>query len=206
MDLSAPHSALVSGPEGEVLIALSRTTAGLTGRQVASRVKGASPASVQRALRRLVEQGVVEGRTVGRANLYTLNTRHLVAPAIETISGLRAELLRRLTRALEKPPRPVHASVFGSAARGDGNVASDIDLFVVRPAKITEDDRAWRNKLDALADDVRRWTGNPLSVAEVSVAELARLRRTRPAIVSALEQDAVTLVGEPARRALGNSR
>ena len=206
MDLSAPHAALVSGPEGEVLVALSGTSAGLTGRQVASRVKNASPASVHRALRRLVEQGVVEGRTVGRAILYTLNTEHLVAPAVALLSGLRAELIQRLTRALAAPPVPAHASLFGSAARGDGDVGSDLDLFIVRPAKLDEDDRAWRDKLDGLAGAVRRWTGNPLSISEVSARDVVRLRRLRPAIVTALEDDAVTLVGDPIRKILRRTR
>ena len=82
---------------------------------------------------------------------------------------------RPATRASRSYPRrdcgvelaPVHASVFGSAARGDGDAASDIDVFVVRPATVAEDDATWRGQLDSLADDITRWTGNHAGISEV---------------------------------------
>lgn len=69
-------------------------------------------------------------------------------------------------------PPAVHASVFGSAARGDGTTDSGIDLFVVRPAEVTEDDDRWREQVEALGERVRTWTGNHLSVIEQAEAEL----------------------------------
>src|SRR5438552_7692070 len=114
MDVSAPHAAVSPGPEGEILIALLHTTKGLTGRQVALRVRHASQASVNRALQRLAEQGIIEGQPVGRAMLFTLNREHLAFPAVSVLGGLRAELLRRVGERLKSEPRPVHASLFGS--------------------------------------------------------------------------------------------
>lgn len=39
---------------------------------------------------------------------------------------------------------PLHASIFGSFARGEGTVDSDIDILLLRPAKVREEDEPWR--------------------------------------------------------------
>ena len=88
-------------------------------------------------------------------------------------------------------PAPVHASLFGSAARGDGDTSSDIDLLIVRPADLDPEDAPWRDQLDELADSVRRWTGNNAGIAEVSEEELPGLRKDRPPVVEEVSEDAV---------------
>jgi predicted nucleotidyltransferase len=98
----------------------------------------------------------------------------------------------------------LHASLFGSAARGDGGLSSDIDLFIVRPAGIDTDDRAWRGQVEGLAESVRRWTGNHAGIAEISESELPRLRRDRPPVVVKVGADAIDLAGEPARQILAS--
>jgi hypothetical protein len=90
---------------------------------------------------------------------------------------------------------PVHVSIFGSAARGDGDTRSDIDLFVVRPTRVPDDDSRWRAQLDTLSDRVHAWTGNHAGLSEVSAATLPRLRRERPPVVEALRREAITLAG-----------
>jgi hypothetical protein len=90
---------------------------------------------------------------------------------------------------------PVHASIFGSAARGDGDTKSDIDLFIVRPQDIEDDDPVWGEQLDGLATSVCRWTGNHAGIAEVAETEISRLREEEPPIVVALRDDAVLLFG-----------
>ncbi len=60
---------------------------------------------------------------------------------------------------------PIHVSVFGSAARANGDVESDIDVFVVRPEAIGEDNEQWRAQIDKLAKDVESWSGNHAGIA-----------------------------------------
>lgn len=93
---------------------------------------------------------------------------------------------------------PIHVSVFGSAARANGDVESDIDVFVVRPEAIGEDNEQWRAQIDKLTKDVESWSGNHAGIAEVSEADLRRLQRDRPPLVRELERDAVLLAGTPA--------
>jgi predicted nucleotidyltransferase len=203
MDVSRPFAALSSGVDADVLVVLAGSTKPRSGRELARRA-ARSNTGVQHVLDRLVEHGLVNRDEVGRTFLYELNRDHLLAPAVEQMAAVRAELVRRLRDAIaawEVPP--VHASLFGSAARGDGDTSSDIDLFIVRPADVDPEDATWRDQLDELAGQVRRWTGNNASLAEVSEAELPRLHEGQPPVVEDVSDDAIHLAGEEMRTLLG---
>jgi hypothetical protein len=102
---------------------------------------------------------------------------------------------RLVSQILAWDPRPVHVSLFGSAARGDGDVRSDIDLLVVRPDEIPTEHPAWQEQRDQLAVRIRRWTGNHSGIAEVTKKELKALARRRAPIVASLRSDALTVFG-----------
>jgi DNA-binding transcriptional ArsR family regulator len=188
------------GVEGEALIVLAGTTAPLTGRQIARLARRGTSPAVSAALDRLVEQGLVHRQRAGRAYLHSLNRDHVAAPAVELLAGLRSELLRRLRLALRafRPP-PLHASMFGSAARGDGDTRSDIDLLIVRPSDVDEDDMRWRKRFDELGEAVHSWTGNHAAIIELGEEELDALRAERPRILDALRADGIDLAGTPIR-------
>jgi predicted transcriptional regulator len=203
MNVSKPFAAISPGVDADVLVVLAGSTKPRSGRELARRA-GRSNTGVQHVLDRLVEHGLVNREEVGRTFLYKLNRDHLLAPTVEQMAGVRAELVRRLRDAIdgwEVPP--VHASLFGSAARGEGDASSDIDLLVVRPADVDPDDVRWRGQVDGLAGLVRRWTGNNAGIAEVSEGELPRLRKDRPPVVEEVSEDAVDLAGEATRKLLG---
>jgi predicted nucleotidyltransferase len=203
MDLSKPYVALLPGVDGDVLAVLAGSTRARTGREIA-RLAERSKTAVQRVLDRLVEHGVVERQKAGEAFLYTLNREHVLSPIVERLTATRVELFDRLGKIIEAwTLAPVHASVFGSAARGDGDRHSDIDLLIVRPDSVDNDDPNWRKQIDALVDSVRLWTGNHAAVAEVSAHDLPRLRDEQPPVVAELRQDAVDLAGQSIRRLLG---
>jgi hypothetical protein len=208
MDVARPYAVLTGGGlEGEVLEVLAGTAKPMTGRQVARLARHGSDRGVRLALNRLAAQGLVDTLDAPPAVLYTLNRDHIAAPVALQLVGLRGALLDRLRSALAAwPVAPGHASLFGSAARGDGHTNSDIDLFIVRPTDVSAEDRVWREQLEALERDVRRWTGNHAGVSEVGEDELARLAVERPPVVAELERDAVTLVGPDARRLFSAER
>ncbi len=189
-----------------MLQVLAGTTMAMTGRQVALLTGRSSHSGVLSALHRLAEQGLVDRVELNRAHLFALNRDHLAAPAVIALAGLRAELVQRLRgRIAEWELKPVHASLFGSTARGDGDTRSDIDLFVVRSAGIPEDDRRWRAQLDGLAAQIERWTGNRASLLEIGESEIPRLSAERPRIAKALSSDAIALCG-PSTTALLDER
>ncbi len=202
MDVSKPFAAISASVDADVLVVLAGSTVPRSGRELARRA-GRSNTGVQHVLNRLVGHGLVGRQEVGRTFLYELNREHLLAPAVAQMADARAALIRRLRKAIGAwEPAPVHASLFGSAARGDGDTGSDIDLLVVRPSDLDPEDAAWRGQLDELADSVRRWTGNSAGIAEVSEDDLPRLRRDRPPLVEEISEDAVDLAGEGMRKLL----
>jgi predicted nucleotidyltransferase len=196
MDVERPYTAVCPTLDGEVLHVLARTTGVLTGREVAALTGRRSHSGVLDALHRLTEHGLVTRVELNRAYLFTLNREHLAVPAVEILMGMRAELLRQLRGAFDSwEIAPAHASMFGSAARGDGGTGSDIDLLVVRPGGVADDNATWRAQLADLKDQIRRWTGNHAQIVELADEEVIRLRNDERAIVAALRSDAVVLYG-----------
>ncbi|MGC2372899.1 MAG: nucleotidyltransferase domain-containing protein [Solirubrobacteraceae bacterium] len=196
MDVAHPYTALCPTLDSGVLSVLAGTTRPLTGREVARLLGRPSHSGVLNVLNRLSEHGLVDRREAGRALLFTLNREHLAAPAVAVLADMRLELFDRLRAAIGALQiAPVHVSVFGSTARGEGSIHSDIDLFVVRPSEVDDDDPRWREQLDLLARQVQRWTGNRAGIAETAETEIEQLRTDAPPIVAELRADAITLTG-----------
>ena len=199
-----PYTAVSPSLEGEVLQTLAGTTMALTGRQVGLLTGRSSHSGVLDALNRLTDQGLVDRVELNRAYLFSLNREHLAYPAVEALTGMRTALFERTRRELGSwQIAPTHVSLFGSAARGDGDTQSDIDLFVVRPTGVAEEDARWREQLDGLASKIERWTGNRLAVLELAEEELAQLATRNPRIVGDLRSDAIVLSGPEVSTLLG---
>ena len=177
---------------------LAGTTRPLTGRRVAELVAQGSPDGIRKALDRLVDQGIVRREPAGRALMHTLNRQHLAAPAVETLALMRRDLIDRIRAMISSwTPPAAHASLFGSAARGDGDAESDIDIFLVRPSSIAEDDRRWREQRERLTTDVFSWTGNRAAVVESSESQLNEMVLSNAPILVALYRDGIGLAGTP---------
>lgn len=205
MDTSDPLSTVCPTLDGPVLSVLAGTSRALSARDVARLVSRGSWSGVRKTLHRLAAQGVVHREEVGNVQLYTLNRQHLAAPAIELLTDLRGELIRRLTESVHAwTISPRHASIFGSAARADGGLESDIDLFVVRPAKVKAENSTWRQQLDALALAVHDWTGNHAAISEVGAAEMATVARS--AAGKAIRDEGVPFAGVPVRQLFNKAR
>lgn len=207
MDVSRPYAAITGGGlEGEVLSVLAGTAKPMTGRHVARMVRHGSDRGVRLALNRLAQQGLVDVAEARPALLYSLNREHIAAPVAEALVALRDELVRRLRETVAGwSLRPRHVSLFGSAARGDGDASSDVDLFVVRRDDVDGEDATWRAQLDALAERVRRWTGNHAGIAEVAEADVRRLLAEHPPVIDELRRDAVRIAGPDIRDLLGEA-
>ncbi len=97
----------------------------------------------------------------------------------------------------------VHVSIYGSMARGDGGTQSDIDVFVVRPDRVSNDDPQWREEIDGLAWHIERWAGNQASIAEVAEGEIDHLLKEGRPIVAELRSDAIYVSGASIPTLLG---
>jgi hypothetical protein len=207
MNVSRTYSAVAPTVEGDVLVVLAKTTHPLTGRRVARLAQRGSVAAVAKALDRLVSQGLVLREDAPPASLYTLNRQHVAAPAVETLAHIRTEFLDRLRHAFSSwSVAPLHASMFGSAARQDGDIDSDIDIFVVRPAGVDPEGAAWNEQLHELGDAVLAWTGNHAGIIDFAEQDIAQLQDENPPVLQDLRRDGIDLAGTSLRELLGSTR
>ena len=177
------------GAQGRVLAVLAETTAELNLRTIAQ-LAGVSQAQASRVLPGLVELGVAERREVPPSSLFRLVPEHVASRALLALAragDLVLEEIGRLAAALPHPP--VSVVVFGSFARREAEVDSDIDLLVVRPITEAEDDPVWADSLETWRSDVRRLTGNRVEVLEVSTDEAAKKARGHSQLWSDIRRD-----------------
>ncbi|MBW3665579.1 MAG: nucleotidyltransferase domain-containing protein [Actinobacteria bacterium] len=187
MDLSLPIRSVVPSLDGPVLAALASTTAPASLTQVHDRAARGSLSGVRKVLQRLVVHGIVHDGPAG----YTLNHEHLAASAILLLAQLHGEVATRIRQWLADRPEDVVASgLFGSAARRDGDVDSDIDVVVLTASPAGPD------LADGLADALERWTGNRGQVVVLTPDEARMLRDQGRAIVDAWRRDLQMLVGD----------
>jgi hypothetical protein len=207
MNISRAYSAVAPTVEGDVLVVLAGTTQPLSGRRVARLARRGSIAAVAKALDRLVRQGLVLRQEAPPASLYTLNRDHVAASTVEHLALIRTELLDRLRHAFSTwSILPTHASLFGSAARGDGDLDSDIDIFVVRPASVDSEDATWEGQLKDIGDAILAWTGNPAGIIDFAEQDIGQLLEQDRPVLKELQRDAVALAGVPLHQLFERTR
>jgi predicted nucleotidyltransferase len=195
MDVSRPYAAVCSTVDGDVLHVLAGISLGLTGGQVTAMTGRRSHAGVLDSLHRLTAHGLVTRVPLNRGYLFALNREHLAAEAVELLMNLRGKLFEKIRATIALwEIAPVHASVFGSTARGDGDVDSDIDVLIIHPPGVAGGER-WQAQVDALRDQIEAWTGNRVNPVEKSEAQLAELVRQQRPIVAELRSDAIVVAG-----------
>lgn len=196
MQLDRPLQVITPTVDGDVLAALARADAAFTGRGLHRLIGRHSADGVRRALDRLVRQGIVSAVTVGPSNLYSLNRDHLAAPYVVALACLRDQVIDLLRQRLARWKKPAaYSALFGSAVTGEMRAESDIDLFVVRPDSIADDDSSWARQLQDLAHDGSRWTGNDLKIFEMSEADArAGLVKDEP-VVRDIREHGIRLAG-----------
>lgn len=181
-----PFGGIVPGARGAVLAVLLRTGEPLTGRQLHGLVSDDhSLWSVQEALKALTSLGLVESRTVGRAGVHVINEAHASVAPLRSLVDPRAALKAVVTEAVGSDVEAV--VLFGSVARGEASVGSDIDLAVIAESE-------WEGRVD-LEDVVRERLGNSCDVLVFTTSEFAKLAAAGEPVVSEILRDGVALVG-----------
>lgn len=198
MDLTLPLRSLIPSLDSDVLAVLSRTESALGATRIARLADRGSRQGVSRVLDRLVEHGLVLAHPTNAGHVYQLNRRHVLVPALtsaleagERVRGLLTEQVRGLR------PRPAHASVFGSFARGEGSPGSDIDLLIVVPADQDPHEDTWVAQVRAAQEQVLVATGNRLEPLVLTLEGLANAVAAGEPIVDSLAADSVLLAGQP---------
>jgi len=197
MDLSRAIGVVAPTIDADVLALLASTDVAFTGRQVHRVLGRHSQTGVNRVLNRLVHEGIVASTTAGSARTYVLNHDHLQAGAVRELARARERLVERLTATMgEWLDEPHFAALYGSAASGHHSGDSDIDLFIVRPDDVLEDDDGWTESLLHLRALVARWTGNDCETVEMSTDEVEAAFAKRDPFIRNVGRQMIVLVGQ----------
>lgn len=197
VDFAQPVQAIIPGAYGRILSVMAETTAELNLRTIA-RLSGVSLAHASRVLPALVELGVINRREAPPSALFRFVSEHVASQAITVLVRARQTVLDEFgSSAATLYPAPMSMVIFGSFARGDAHSQSDIDVVVVRPRAVAEEDETWRRGLDDWRFNAHRLAGNRIELLEVDEADLARLLRKRSALWTDVQRDGVVVFGAP---------
>lgn len=201
MQLNRPFATVTPTLDGDVLAVLASSEMTFTVSQIQRILTTASGEGIRKVLTRLTGQGVVLHDRVGRTNTYRLNTEHLAAEPILSLSRLTATFLKRLETHLKEWGGAVrYAAVFGSAATGRMTLGSDIDLFLVRSSSLQRVDRKrdlelWDSRVAELARSVTAWTGNEVRVVEYTEDELRAAAGAGESLLGDVVREGLTVAG-----------
>lgn len=186
MFFGEPFGGVIPGARGAVLSVLLRTGSPLTGRQVHGLISDDySLWTVQEALKALTRLGIVETQSVGRAGVHSINEEHVAVGALRAIVDPIAALREVVGTATGTEVTSV--ILFGSIARGEAAVDSDVDLAVIAP-------RGWDKRVE-LEDSVRTRVGNACDVLVFTQAEFGRLASSGEPVVRDILREGIALVG-----------
>ncbi|MBV9821993.1 MAG: nucleotidyltransferase domain-containing protein [Actinobacteria bacterium] len=198
MNFSRPFQVVTPTADGDALYVLARAEAPFTPGQVRALAGRYTTGGIRNALNRLVEQGIVHATRTPTAVLYSLNRQHLAAPHLIALAELRTALIDRLRERISTWTRPpVYAALFGSAARSDMQHHSDLDLFLVRPAEVADDDPKWAEQLSELSSAATLWTGNDARVLDYAETRMTSRIGTLDPVLVEINKHGLVLYGPP---------
>lgn len=182
------ESVSTNGVDAIVLEVITRSDTPYTLSQIFQLQRGtASRTSLRSSLNRFVQHGLISESQFGKTFTYQLNRNHLLyAPLMQIASAKERffELLRSEVGSWPVQPRTV--MVFGSAARGEMTLDSDIDILIVAP----DDWEDAEQYAGHLAREASNWTGNDVRHLFYHEQEIA----DEP-IFRSIEKDGISVVG-----------
>lgn len=170
---------------------------GVSGRDL-SRRAGVSHPRANQVLADLAEQGFVTVQRLPRTDLYRVNRRHVLAEPLAKLfvlePRLKFDLLSVVARELKRRELPVtEARIFGSAARGTMNTASDVDLALVAPARSVA---AVEAAAQEIAETVRQRFGMRINVlvGSPSLDSLSKSRRAGQGVWQTIKREGIDVL------------
>jgi len=195
MDFRKPVQAVIPGAQGQILAVLSQTSAELNLRTIA-RLSDVSVAQASRVMPGLVELGLVERREAPPSALFKFVPNHVAARAVAMLADTRTTVLEELNMTAGRlGVAPVSVIVYGSFARGEADRSSDIDIVLIRPPRVDEDDPEWRAAIGEWVEGVRRLTGNRVELLEVASEEASAKLRSKKQLWSDIRREGIVVHG-----------
>lgn len=205
MDWTRPINTLIPGLDGIALDRLWRVTGSQTAPEIHRRAGAGSLMGFRYALDRLVTQGVVKANQAGNTILYELNKDHLAFPALQALlenyhpyGDLRERLARLVERHWENKRHQPSLAIYGSVARQQGTIESDLDLLLVVRSH-ERDSSDLEGLTAALHREPETWTGNPVHLYVATRDELRAAHDSKDPIAVSWDAEVDTVYGPDVR-------
>ena len=99
------------------------------------RIAGIPQASVHRNVKSLMDNGLLDRKRIGKANLFSLNKEHILYQLLnsnfEAERNVLVELKNMIEESVKSLPQIELAVLFGSIVKGMERADSDVDIFIV---------------------------------------------------------------------------
>ena len=119
------------------------------------RLTGTRQGVVQRELKTLTEAGILSAEKRGRQKFYVVNKSNPIFPDLRNIVFKTFGVIGQVKEALEPLEKKIKiAFVYGSFARGEEAVGSDLDLFVIGRVRLDEIVSALSNVEKAIGREI----------------------------------------------------
>jgi predicted nucleotidyltransferase len=130
--------------------------------------------------------------------LYVLAQQHVATKPLRALAGLALAFVQQLGLEIAAMrPAPACVAAYGSFARYQARADSDIDLLIVRPREIDQDDEAWADTVEAVRATARRLSGNDVELLEAPQDDVRRLIRSDEPLWRNIVRDSVVIHGRP---------
>jgi len=140
------------------------------------RIAGIPQASVHRNVKSLLDNGLLDRKRIGKANLYSLNKEHifylLLNSNFEAERNVLVELKNMIEESVKSLPQIELAVLFGSIVKGMERADSDVDIFIVFKGEKSK----LADKLTDLTNISQSKFGNPVSLMIKNKEELQDLK------------------------------
>lgn len=201
--LSTPlDDVLGSKSKVRLLRLFAASTQPLSGREAGRRV-GMAKRTVDLALRELNRSGILMREYTPAQSLYRINPEHIlvktaILPMFAAEQGSADALFDAVRVMIGKARQNAHAEIvwagiYGSVARGDDDLESDLDLAIV--TRTPDQSRALHDALGESQMSLMMRFGRRLSPLVLSVPQLKRLAAANDPLISALERESRRVSG-----------
>ena len=140
------------------------------------RIAGIPQASVHRNVKSLLDNGLLDRKRIGKANLYSLNKEHilylLLNSNFEAERNVLVELKNMIAESVKNLPQIELAVLFGSIVKNMERADSDIDIFIVCKGEKSK----LEDKLTGKTNISQNKFGNPVSLMIKHKEELQDLK------------------------------
>jgi predicted nucleotidyltransferase len=170
-----------------ILRVLNERMVGISGRE-SSRLSGLSLRTAQKSLSNLNKLGIVEKHIGNKEHVYKLNRKNFISKKIISLllefeKQFKIQIINLIKKHLQEPA--VSVFIFGSVARGEESVKSDLDICIVYAKNIS----LIKEKVSFLGKELNKKFSINLAPFYISVNEFKkRIKLNKPPVNNIIKE------------------